>query len=251
MFVVRSASAFAHVALVAAMVSLVAGCGRQEYEARLDSAVRRLKTENKFTGLDKTPTLIAKLKNDKGAGVEVSFRKPARFSGTAFSEGAALPTNPNEPLNANRIKPPFLQNFPGFQYCYELLPGAAGPSTAYLYVGAQPAEPGAADRLLTEMQPALPDPPPVWNTVVADTPEDTKQTWKALTFTSDQEFVAHDNKTPEKQKATFKLWMCEQNGIQVFLGYRWADRGTDATAMEKDMLAAAGTIAVKTGVKID
>jgi hypothetical protein len=243
--------------VLAALV--VVGCGTAEYETKLDQAVRRLRIENKFVGIDVKETLIAAIKNEQGTGAKISIRKPSYFGGPAFTEGAADPRQPSQPLKPERVKPPQLTNFPGFQFSYEQKSQTRGFGIAYLYFGAQPADSGAADRVLADLQAAnaanpaaAPEnAPQTWVTVQADTPDGGSTPWKMISLTGSNVFWIEGNPQADHLAGTFIVWMREQQGFQVFVGLRVSTMGVDLEPLKKLVTASLGTVRVVTPVKIE
>lgn len=244
--------------LLPALVCLT-GCGTAEYEQKLDVAVKRLKIENRFVGLEPGETLLAAIKNEQGTGAKISFRKPTVFGGPANTLDSANPRQPTEKLNPERVKPPQLMNFPGFQFSYEQRMAGQGLSLAYSYYGAQPTDAGVAQRIIDDLQAAIvaadktatPPPPPSWSNVLIDQPDGTTRQWKMLSTTGSNTFWQEGSAIADYGGGTFIIWMLEDRGFQVFLSLRATNLNANLDEMKKLMTAAVGTVKVTTPVKID
>ncbi len=234
---------------------LLGGCGWSDYEPKFDAAIARLKIENKFKTLDDAPSVAAAWKSENApTGTKVTFRKPKYFTRKPFNASSTSPNKPDEPLRVERLKPPFLPNFPGFYQSWEELSlSQRGSSTAYLYVGGQPIEPGLADRILQDIKTAFPALETLaWGNTDVDTPDGGRAKWRSLTFTAQQDFWARGDATPEVlNDSIFLILLKEEAGRQIIIAGRWSPRAGEPGEMLRDILAAAGTVTVATGVKID
>lgn len=247
----RSAASLLTLLCLPALLPML-GCGTAEYQEEVNRAMARLKIDNQFKILDTAPTVLAAWKGDQGPiGTKVTFRKPSVYNVQPFNATSMNPGNPAEPLRPERLKPPFLQNFPGFAQAWEKTPIAGrNDSVAVLYVGAQAAEPGVNERVLGELKAAFPDLPDLaWRTVDVLTPEGKTVRWNALSFDHEQEFMHMSE--PLKIQGSFLLLQREEQGRQVFIGSRWSDTAGDLNQRKQDIQTAAGTVQVAVGVKID
>jgi len=229
-------------ALVLSVVVVCAGCGTAEYETKLDGAVKQLTIDNKFRDLDRKETLIAAAGNTK-----VVFRKPTFFPELAFAEGAADPRAPAEALPIERVKPPVLADFPGFQFSYETV--KYNPTVvASLYMGTQAADAAVLERIVADLQSALPDleTPPAWTTVRVDAPDGSTIACKMLTLTATQTFWIPGNDSPSQLLGTFVVWLRELPGRHVFVGLRTTAKGEPFEQLKKQMAAAVGTVRIVT-----
>jgi hypothetical protein len=233
----------------------LAGCGRAEYEAEVDKAIARLKIDNQFKTLDPMPTVLAAFRNEQSpTGTKVTFRKPAIYTTQPFNAASKSPRNEADPMKPERLKPPFLQNFPGYFQTWEKWPiTGRNDSIVMLYTGAQVAEPGLTERLLAELKAALPDLPAelAWGTIDVPTPEGKSVRWNILTFDHEQDFWHLSDSEAVKIKGTFLLLVRDEQGRQVCLGCRWSDTAGDMHQRRQEVLAAAGTVQVALGAKID
>lgn len=237
-----------------ATACLCAGCGTAAYEAKLDGAVKQIKLDNQFVGLDVSETLVAGIKNEQGIGAKVSLRKPSFFDGPAFTEGAADPRNPVEPLPAERVKPPVLPNFPGFRFSYEIFNTTLNrpPNATHIYFGVQPSEAGVSERIANELQAAVPDAaPPAWSNVPATTPTGGSVMWRTLSINKPQPFWRAGDTTPVERPGLFQIWMYEQQGFQVLVGLRTTMTDDELNELRRNVVAALGTVRVVTPTKIE
>jgi hypothetical protein len=233
-----------------------AGCGTSAYEAKLDAAIKQLRLDNQFVGLDVAETLVAGIKNQQGTGAKISLRKPEYFAGQAYAEGAADPRDPSKPLSPERIKPPVLSNFPGFRFSYETFGSVLNnptPNTSYLYFGAQPTEAGVAERIATDLQTTYPDLAPMaWTSATVTTPSGGTVQWRTLSLEKLQAFLlrAGDAEAAERN-GLFQIWMYEQQGFQTFVALRTSATDEERNQLRKLVVAALGTIRVVTPAKIE
>jgi hypothetical protein len=228
------------------------GCGTAEYEAKLEQTVKRLKIENRFVGLDTEETLIAALKNEQGTGAKISIRKPTFFAGSAFTTDTADRLNPGQPMKPERVKPPQLPEYPGFQFSYEQRQMTRGFGMAYAYFGAQATDPAVAEKIAADLAAAYPEAtPPTWNTVQIDTPDGGSTPWKTISVSGPNVFWSDGGVQADNLPGTLVLWLREERGYQVLLGLRGSDSGIDLVELKRLMAAAAGTVRIATGVKIE
>jgi len=238
--------------IAAAMCCL--GCGTAAYEAKLDAAIKQLKLDNQFVGLDATETLIAAIKNEQGTGAKLSIRKPSFFAGAAFAEGAADPREPSQPLTTDRVKPPILLNFPGFRFSYETVNSVLNrpANVSYLYFGAQPSEAGVAERVASDLQTTYLESAPLsWSNAPATTPSGGSVMWRTLSLTQPQGFWRPGDTTASELPGLFQIWMYEQQGFQVFAALRTTAKDVELDDLRKLMVAALGTVRVVTPTKIE
>lgn len=233
---------------------LCAGCGTAAYEAKLEAAIKQLKLDNQFVGLDPSETLVAAIKNEQGVGAKISLRKPSRFDGQAYAEGAADPRDPSKPLPPERVKPAVLMNFPGFRFSYESVNTAPnrGQYLTNVYCGAQPVEAGVAERIAGDLQAAFPDSDPLaWSNTPVLTPAGGTITWRTLSLTQPQTFIRPNDGSTVEVTGLFQVWMYEQQGFQAFVALRTSATNQELDELRQSIVAALGTIRVVTPTKIE
>lgn len=237
----------------AAVVSLVAcilapacvGCTSAEYEARLEAAKKKQKLASKFVALDASPVPYAQVKQANGSMLAVSLRKPLIFNRKPFQLGEKNPNNPGEELSEKRLKPPFLKEFPGYQSTYEALHVGGGKNICYLFLGAQPAEAGIAEKVAEALKPAVPEGGEAkWTKVSIENEDGTRTDWNRIAFSSEQEYNAYNNVDVDKYPSNFVLYMREHLGCQAFVGIRWTIIAEPAIDLESLTAATLGTVTI-------
>lgn len=125
---------------------VVAGCGVESYETRMNATIDDLKHENRFIGL--APAYTKLIAPGKESLVAISPRlkvpvQPALFA--AYTAESANPENLNMQIPENRVLPPApLPAVPGYQETFEqFVTSGSGIRPWYLYVGVIRHEPGS------------------------------------------------------------------------------------------------------------
>lgn len=212
----------------------------------MDTAKKRHLLAKKFIGLDAAITPIAVVKLPNGTSFDVEFRKPAFLSRKPFQEGDKSPNSDKQDLNPLRLKPPFLTDYPGFQGTIEGLNIANGKNICYLFLGAQPAEAGIAEKLAQTIQAAVPEAAEAkWLKISVPNEDGTWTDWNRFGFQSEQEYAAFNNIEVNKYPSNFILFTREQLGVQAFIGIRWTNIQEPYVELETEILAALGTFNVK------
>lgn len=233
------------------------GCGRAEYEEQVQKAIARLKLDNQFKTLEAMPSVLAAFKNERSpSGTKVTFRKPQLYSNVpTFNETTTNPRNQAEPMKPERLKPPFLQNFPGYANTWERAPvSGRNDSVAVLYTGAQVSDPTLMQQILDQVKAAYPDLPAelAWSEIAVQMPEQGKTAkWSILSFEHEQDFWHTSDVDPIKVKGTVVVLVREEQGRQVIVLSRWSDTAGDLHQRRQEVLSAAGTVQVALGAKID
>lgn len=146
-------------ALLLLTLVATAGCGRADYEKRMQARLVEFRHLAKFRILNEFPTELLP------GSSELTVRMPIKL-GTRFTSDSKDPYDSNKPLDPKRLQPPFLP-LPGLIWTYEqLLRDTKGNQLAYsMYVAAekQHTDEGAEKpapleaTLLTQLKAALPE----------------------------------------------------------------------------------------------
>jgi len=197
-------------ALVCAATLL--GCGRSEYERRLNATVQVLRT-----GGAKFPV--------PGTPLQLSMPRPNNDPFTLYIESSAEPGT-NEPVKPERLQPPFVK-LPGFRCCFEMKrpDDGGGQLTYYCYMAATPAgELGSDGKPMEEsigaQAAAALNAQAVTDTVSCPAADGTSATWQRVTVTAPQSFLGVAGAPPVTIPAVFQLYGHEIDGWRLIIVWR-------------------------------
>lgn len=255
------------------------GCGKADYEQRMEAKLVGLRHLAKFRPLEETPRQLFTGTDD------VTLRLPVKFVqfGTQMTLESKDPNDTNKLLDPRQVQPPFL-SLPGFLSSYEqFIPDSSGNKLPYtMYVAAEKLTPlpdGAEKRdpleetLKKQLLAALPELKEdalQWKNVKCSRPDPASPPkpgvaptfgtvlWRGIEVDCEQEFsgtAAGGNREFLKLPGTFKLFLYEHKENEetryfVLLGWRVPKKLIDEAkilpedSMDQLMNLVGGTIQV-------
>jgi hypothetical protein len=233
---------------------VAAGCGRQDYEKRMDARLVQFRHQAKYRPLSVAPSEL--LPGSK----ELTIQLPAKL-GTQMTLESKDPDDPSKDIDHRRLLPPFLPPLPGFIASYEQLTNDAKnnklPYTMYVAAekltpvpeGAEkrePVETALLDQLHKEL-PDLPEGSAQWKDVPCSNPDPASPPvpgvaptfnailWRGLEVDCEQEFYAvldGGAKEYTKLPGILKLFLYEykekdETRYFVLLGWRYPKQLVD------------------------
>lgn len=224
------------------------GCGTGAYEERMAATYQKLNS---------APTFRVKLsemygympEGDALAGGKVNLRLPMVFE-KVFNESTKGENG--IPIEPQKLFPAGVK-LPGYNRTYEALAkdDAQAEWPYYLYVAAQAAPEGSVDQHAAELLAALkekaPTTPDAWENVELPTPEGAVLKWKKLRIVDEfmtDHFDPQGNQGYAKFPGVIELYLLEQDGCQVILGWRAVAATEEPTLVADRVKLAAGTLQI-------
>lgn len=179
----RRRSMYVSAWLTAVVVSV--GCGKSDYEQLMQKQMTTLSFSSKF---------IESLHRDPAAVIEgvASLRLPNYISSEAQTLTMGQRNARQEPIDPNRIQPPF-GRIPGFRFSYERFIPMGGRNEfkpVYCYVASVPAKDTSLQGIKSEIQKvaAKAFKGAVWQTIDLDTPDGGKLKYDKMSLRGPQPF---------------------------------------------------------------
>ena len=115
-------------------IAACVGCGRGEYERRYDKTIEELWQQEPFLQLHEEATTIPLTKPNAKQPVSAELRLPKQFDNTAKRYPPDFAGD--EPVDLQRMYPPFATSLPDCRFSYEQFIGPPGRTqdSIYLYV---------------------------------------------------------------------------------------------------------------------
>ena len=253
-----------HWLLALTAIVTITGCGTSAYEDRHAATLTYLRHETPFRPLWEKPI-------DDFPSQTLSLRIPKVFrAGEANSLNPQTmltpdPRNDKEVVDPYRVQPPFLK-LPGHQRTYEGFTQVRGTQSLdmitkpfYLYIAlagstskdkkplsAQEIEKQIRDKLVKQFGKKDVT---QWETVdpLPPTPDGGTMTWKRITATGEQYWVAYEDKVPRYKiyPGVDVLYLNSANDRHVLLGWRCGTEVADAIRLKEIAPICAGTVKVK------
>jgi hypothetical protein len=199
------------------------GCGRSEYESRVDSGLNGARIQQTFSVVSPAATEFP------GTPLTVRLPKFINASCKAYTEDSAGPDGQGK-ANPLHVQPPFLK-LSGLRITYEMsdaLPDSPLPITYYCYLAAVPAGALAADgkpveeSIQAQLAAGL-NVQPQWETMLCPTEAGPKVEWRKISATGQQPFFEQGEAT-KNFPGVFELYTKEIDELRVFIGWRWPQK---------------------------
>jgi hypothetical protein len=221
------------------LCAVAPGCGTGEYERRMQVGKQREAQRAAEAGRF----------NDALYGAGAIGQTPVMIRVAKVFTNSLDANSPDPvtggPINPQRLKPPFLPDFPGFGNCYEAYhedPQAALPY--YCYLGAVEGDASLADTVLNQLKAAFPGSSPAWTPYDAATPSGETVAWRKVRFAGNQPFFQKNLPMPVNVNGIFELHVHESNGWLVFVGWRMPQSISAAVNWEELAALTDGTVQV-------
>lgn len=249
----------------AAVLAGGSGCGTSSYRAEMDATLARLKKREAEKPLITLTQFHGYMRDTEALGDNwVNLRIPQMFKKIPLTDYAPDPEN-NEPVDPRRLYPAGIP-LPHYERTYEALPDESTPSGAQgdasqtpevrlpcsLYVGAGQAEGTTLDELAQSLTQQLRgaelEVPDKWQDIEVPTPDGTAVVWKMthakgpLFFDS---FRGGEHMKWDKHDAVVELYLHEEQGVQVVIGFKAAAAAPEAAVLEQAMPLIAASVVVK------
>lgn len=231
-----------------AIAVVCGGCGVEQYDSRMQVRLKELDLEGKFKTLVREETSI--LDPAKASTIDVTFRRPIMYGPGVFNQVSRDPNDPNKTIPADRVLPPFLLKFPGYQLTYEEMRRTRnGMRPVSIFVGVLPTDPMTADQIVAEIKEyykeTQKDLEIGWTTEKILTPENTFEDWKSISSQTVQPFYTPGSPAADPLNGSFKLFMAEKLGHQIILAVRGPSDAAETTQAIDAVRVSLGTIKVR------
>lgn len=108
------------------------GCGTAQYQERYDTTLKELRRMEPYTQLLEEPTEIPLTDADAKKKYAATMRIPEIFDSRAKRYEPGMKSD--EPIDPERMLPPFIAKLPGFRFTYELFFGEPGSEQPGVYL---------------------------------------------------------------------------------------------------------------------
>lgn len=220
---------------------VLSGCGAGSYEERMAEARdQRQSSQSQQARFDDRlhgPTVM----ESTGARIRVPKVFEASYSIDSQHPGDGGRVDPG------RVKPPFLQDFPGFFICYEAFGPADGTNLAYYcYLGSMPAGDDVEGKILAQLQAAFPSARPSFSEIEVQSPQNNAVSWQHVNVTANQPFAEQGSSQSFARtvEGTFDLYIHEADGIVVIVAWRAPREVAEQISLDELMQLTAGTVSV-------
>ena len=241
-----SSACFASLGL--AMLLVASGCGTGAYEERMAATLAEMKTASQAeVSLQDFYGYMPD--EDALSGGAVNLRLPMVFQ-DVYNAGSKDPQT-DASIEPKRLYPAGVP-LPGYDRTYEAwhTDDAGDQWPYYLYLAAQPAEPGTIDGAASELRSALeaelPGTPDAWQTVeLANPAGGDALEWKVLRVEGEMLFDkrgADGNDEYLRVPGAIELYLHHSDGQQVILGWRAPVTLVEPTMIQARVRTAASTL---------